>query len=103
MGRFVRVASTQDVPPGTAISVEVEGRPIALFNIDGAFYAIDDECTHSGGSLSLGELGGMVVACPWHGACFDVGTGEVLGPPAAESVARYAVEIAGDDVEIEVP
>lgn len=103
MGRFVTVASTRDIPPGTAISVEVEGRAIALFNIGGAFYAVDDECTHRGGSLSQGEVDGLVVACPWHGACFDVSTGEAVGPPAAEGVACYAVEIAGDDVEIEVP
>jgi nitrite reductase/ring-hydroxylating ferredoxin subunit len=103
MGRFVKVASTQDVPPGTAISVEVQGRAIALFNIDGTFYAIDDECSHSGGSLSQGEVDGLVVACPWHGACFDVSSGEALGPPATEGVDPYAVEVAGDDVEIEVP
>jgi nitrite reductase/ring-hydroxylating ferredoxin subunit len=95
MGRFVRVASTQDVPPGTAISVEVEGRPIALFNIDGAFYAIDDECTHSGGSLSLGELGGMVVACPWHGACFDP-----EGPREAGSHRAAAIQDPQGDTHV---
>jgi nitrite reductase/ring-hydroxylating ferredoxin subunit len=102
MGRSVKVAVTQDIPPGEAIAVEVEGREVALFNIGGAFYAIDDACTHKGGPLSEGELDGTVVACPWHGTCFDVTTGEALEPPAAEAVARHSVEISGDDVKIEV-
>jgi nitrite reductase/ring-hydroxylating ferredoxin subunit len=102
MGRLVKVAETRDIPPGKAIAVEVEGREVALFDIDGAFYAIDDACTHKGGPLSEGELDGTVVACPWHGACFDVTTGEALEPPAAVAVARHVVEIEDGDVKIEV-
>jgi nitrite reductase/ring-hydroxylating ferredoxin subunit len=102
MGRFVKVVVTQDIPPGEAIAVEVEGCELALFNIDGDFYAIDNACTHKGGPLSEGELDGTVVACPWHGACFDVTTGEAVNPPAAEGVACHSVEVDGDDVKIEV-
>ena len=103
MGRLVKVAETKEVPPGTAIAVDLEGRAVALFNVDGRFYAIDDTCTHRGGPLSKGDLDGTVVTCPFHGARFDVTTGQVLGPPAAEGVARYDVRVEGEDVEIEMP
>ncbi len=103
MGRLVKVAETKDVPPGTARAVDVEGRTVALFNIGGTYYAIDDTCTHQGGPLSEGEVDGTVVTCPLHGACFDVTSGEVLGPPAAEGVARHTVQVHGNDVTIELP
>ena len=61
MGRIVKVAETKDVPPGAAVAVDLEGRAVALFNVDGRFYAIDGTCTHRGGPLSEGELGGTVV------------------------------------------
>ena len=54
MGQLIKVAETNEVPPGTAKGVDLEGRPVALFNIDGTYYAIDDTCTHRGGSLSEG-------------------------------------------------
>ena len=82
MADFVKVAKTSEVAPGQGRMVEVGSKKIALFNIDGAFYAIDDTCTHRGGPLSEGVLNGKEVTCPWHGAVFNVTTGEVLGPPA---------------------
>lgn len=100
MGRLIKVAETKDIPPGTAVAVDLEGRAVALFNVDGRLYAIDDTCTHRGGPLSEGELDGTVVTCPLHGARFDVTTGEVLGPPAAKRVARYDVRVEGEDVNI---
>jgi nitrite reductase/ring-hydroxylating ferredoxin subunit len=102
MGRLVKLAETKDVPPGTAVAVDLEGRVVALFNVDGRFYAIDGTCTHRGGPLSEGELDGTVVTCPLHGARFDVTTGEVLGPPAAAGVGRYDVRVEGEDVKIEI-
>jgi len=102
MGRFVKIAETKDVPPGTAVAVDVEGRVVALFNVDGRFHAIDGTCTHRGGPLSEGTLDGTVVTCPLHGARFDVTTGEVLGPPAAVGVGRYDVRVEGEDVKIEI-
>ena len=95
MGRLIKVAETKDIPPGTAVAVDLEGRAVALFNVDGRLYAIDDTCTHRGGPLSEGELDGTVVTCPLHGARFDVTTGEVLGPPATKRVARYDVRVEG--------
>ncbi|MGH7820717.1 MAG: Rieske (2Fe-2S) protein [Candidatus Binatia bacterium] len=102
MAGFVKVAKTGDLAPGQAKMVEVSGKKIALFNVEGTYYAIDDTCTHRGGPLSGGALAGKKVTCPWHGAVYDVTTGEVLGPPAPKGVARYSVRVSGGDVELEV-
>ena len=102
MAQFIKVASTADLAPGEAKCVEVAGKKIALFNLEGTFYAIDDTCTHRGGPLSEGEVSGEEVTCPWHGAIYNIKTGAVLGPPAPRGVARYAVRVQGSDVEVEV-
>ncbi len=103
MGQLIKVAETNEVPPGTARAVDLEGRPVALFNIDGTYYAIDDACTHRGGPLSEGEVEGTVVTCPLHGATYDITTGNVLGPPAPEGVASYRVQVDGNDIKVELP
>ncbi len=82
--------------------VEVSGKKIALFNVEGSFYAIDDTCTHRGGPLSEGSLDGKQVTCPLHGAIYDVTSGEVLGPPAPKGVARYNVRVEGENIEVEI-
>ena len=102
MAGFVKVAKTNEVAPGQGKMVEVSGKKIALFNVEGSFYAIDDTCTHRGGPLSEGVLEGKQVTCPWHGARFDVTTGVVLGAPAPQGVARYNVRVEGSDIEVEV-
>ena len=102
MAGFVKVARTDEIAPGQGKMVEVSGKKIALFNVEGSFHAIDDTCTHRGGSLSEGILEGEQVTCPWHGAVFDVRTGEVLSPPAPKGVSRYDVRVEGDDVEAEI-
>ena len=102
MPKFVKVARTSEIADQSATCVEVEGKKIALFNLGGEFYAIDDTCTHRGGPLSEGSVDGDQVECPWHGACFDIKSGEVSGPPAFEGVARYPVRLIGDVIEIEV-
>ena len=102
MAGFVKVAKADEIAPGQGKRVEVNGKKIALFNVEGAFYATDDSCTHRGGPLSEGVLDGKEVTCPWHGATFDVTTGEVLGPPAPEGVSRYNVRLEGDNIEVEI-
>ena len=102
MADFISIATIDEVSPGQAKMVEVNGNEIALFNIGGQFYAIDNNCTHVGGPLCEGEISGTEVTCPWHGATFDVTTGRVLGPPAVEAVNRYNLRIAGGNIEIEV-
>ena len=102
MAKWVKVAAASEIPPGKAKLVEAEGLRVALFNVGGSFYAIDNACSHVGGSLAEGSLEGEQVECPWHGARFDVKTGQVLSAPASGDVAAYKVRVSGPDVEIEV-
>lgn len=103
MGDFVKVAKTQDLPPGKGMCIRVEGESVALFNVDGTYHAISDTCTHAGGPLSEGELAGKVVTCPWHGATFDVTSGGVLSRPAGSGVKCYPVQVEGDDIKVRCP
>ena len=102
MADYMKVAKTTEIEPGQARLVDVNGRSIALFNVDGQFFALDSTCTHKGGPLAEGEISGHEVTCPWHGAMFDVRTGEVVGPPAQRALVRYGVRVTGTDVEVEV-
>ncbi|HUL40629.1 MAG TPA: non-heme iron oxygenase ferredoxin subunit [Burkholderiales bacterium] len=102
MAEFVKVAKTEDIAPGQGKAVEVGEKTIALFNVDGKYFAINDTCSHHGGPLSEGDLNGKEVTCPWHGAAFDVTTGEVLGPPATVGVVSYHVRVSGSDIEVEI-
>ena len=102
MGQYLKAAAAADVKPGQGKLVELQGKTIALFNVDGTYFAIDDTCTHRGGPLSEGDLEGTEVTCPLHGAVFDVRTGDVHGGPAPAQVASYPVRVAGADVEIEL-
>jgi nitrite reductase/ring-hydroxylating ferredoxin subunit len=98
---LVTVARLQEIPPGTAKAVEVNGKKIAIFNVGGHLYAIGDACTHKGGPLSEGTVEGTQVTCPWHSAKFDLKTGNVLGPPAQKPVPRYKVVLQGEEVRVE--
>jgi 3-phenylpropionate/trans-cinnamate dioxygenase ferredoxin component len=102
MAEFVKVASTNEIAPGQCRLVTVNGTDVALFNVDGKFFALSNACTHEEGPLAEGEITGHEVICPWHGAKFDIRTGEVLGPPAYDAVVRYDVRVAGDDIEVAV-
>jgi nitrite reductase/ring-hydroxylating ferredoxin subunit len=102
MLKFIKAATTDELADQQAKLVELEGQKIALFRVDGAFYALSDTCTHRGGPLSEGEVEGTEVTCPWHGAKFDLRTGAVLGPPAPQGVKSYQVRVTGADIEIEV-
>jgi nitrite reductase/ring-hydroxylating ferredoxin subunit len=75
MANFVKVAQTDEIPAGQGKCVEVNGQRIAIFNVDGTFYAIDDVCQHQGGPLGEGEVDGKIVTCPRHGWEYDVTTG----------------------------
>ena len=103
MARFVSVGTRADFEAsGTSKLVEVEGRRIALFNVGGTYYAIDDVCPHRGGPLSEGSLSGDEVSCPWHGSRFNVKTGAVTAAPAEQGVKSFPVRVTGDDVEVEI-
>ncbi len=103
MTKWIGVADKKDLQPGTSICVEAAGHPIALFNVEGTFYAIAETCTHRGGPLSQGEVDTTTVTCLWHGAQFDLRTGDVLGPPAPEGVASYKVLLEEGRVKVEIP
>jgi len=93
MEGFVRVADVGTPPPGGRMLVEVEGEVVALFHVEGAYHAIDDVCTHDGGTLADGPLAGHVVACPRHGATFDVRSGAALSMPAVRPTRCHDVRV----------
>ncbi|MFO0908286.1 MAG: non-heme iron oxygenase ferredoxin subunit [Isosphaeraceae bacterium] len=100
MPEFVKVAARDEVPPGGKKLATLDGRAIALFNVDGTYHAIDDVCTHDGGPLAEGEFTGCEIRCPRHGARFDVRTGKALCFPAFEAVATHQVEVRDGEVYV---
>lgn len=98
MSEFVRVAKTGELPdPGKQI-VEVGDRVVALFHAAGNFWAVDDVCTHDGGPLAEGVLDGFTIACPRHGAKFDIRSGAALTMPARKATVVHDVKVEGDEV-----
>ena len=91
----VLVGRAADVPPGHAARVEIDGVPVAVFNCNGSFYALDDTCSHAEASLSDGDLDcdRCVIECPLHGSSFDMRTGDPLTLPAVEPVRVHLVEV----------
>jgi 3-phenylpropionate/trans-cinnamate dioxygenase ferredoxin subunit len=96
------IAKVSETEPGKITLHEVDGKRIALCNVNGRFYAIDDVCTHDGGPLDQGELEGNLVECPRHGAKFDVTTGRPVVLPAVRPVKTYPVTVEGDEVKVDV-
>ncbi|MGQ0695051.1 MAG: Rieske (2Fe-2S) protein [Nitrospiraceae bacterium] len=99
MADFIRVSGTADVTPGHGIVAEVNGKTLAVFNVEGIFYAIDNTCVHRGGPLGEGDVEGNVVTCPWHGWEYNVTTGECVNNPSAK-VEVYQVKVEGNDVKV---
>jgi 3-phenylpropionate/trans-cinnamate dioxygenase ferredoxin subunit len=98
MSDFIRVCKVGDVPdPGKQV-VDVGERFVVLFHVDGQFHAIDDVCTHDGGPLGDGFLDGHTIACPRHGAKFDIRDGRVLCMPATAGTNSHEVKVEGDEV-----
>lgn len=97
---FVTVARVGEIPEGGVKVVRLEDQAVAVFHVDGKYYAMDDVCTHDGGPLAEGPLEGGVVECPRHGAKFDVRTGAVLSLPAITPVPTYTVRIEGDEIKV---
>jgi 3-phenylpropionate/trans-cinnamate dioxygenase ferredoxin subunit len=100
MSDWVDVAPEAELAPGAWRVVDVDGAAVAVFNLDGAYYAIEDVCTHDGGVLTGGAVEGDVIVCPRHGARFSIRTGEVLAPPAYEDVPTFPVRIEGGTVQV---
>ena len=101
MAEFLKVAALSELAAGTCKAVEAGGKVIALFNIDGNVYALDNTCLHRGGPLGEGTLNGDVVTCPWHLWEYNVQTGEKVSSPAVK-VATYPVQVEGNDIKVAV-
>lgn len=101
MAKFVKVAATGDIPEGEGRCFEVGDQQVAIFNVEGTYYALDNVCPHQGGPLGEGELDGKMVTCPWHAWDFDVTTGE-NSEDSDEKQTVFAVKVDGDDVLVEV-
>ena len=97
----VRVAPVPEIPLGEGRVFEVGGKTLAVFNVDGRFYAIDNECPHRGGPLGEGELEGPVVRCPWHAWRWDVTTGANVNNPAVK-IACFPVTIEHGAILVDV-
>jgi 3-phenylpropionate/trans-cinnamate dioxygenase ferredoxin component len=102
MARFVEVAKKSQIPENGVIGVEVEGKTLALVNLGGMIYALDDSCPHEAGPLSEGQIEGEEIVCPWHASHFDIKTGRVTMDPAMENIATYKVRVVDDAVEVEL-
>jgi 3-phenylpropionate/trans-cinnamate dioxygenase ferredoxin subunit len=102
MVKVVKVGDLSDFPPGTLHGRDVEGRHLIIVNLEGDIRALDGVCTHEYAELDKGFLLGDRVMCPLHLSQFDLRTGEVLNPPAEESLAPYRVEIRDSTVYVEV-
>lgn len=99
MTDFVTVARVDELAPGTARQVTVNGRWIGLFNVDGVFHAVDNLCLHRGGPLADGALDGCIVTCPWHGWQYDVTSGTLVQDPSV-AVSVHDARVVGDAVQV---
>ena len=99
---FVPALKTAAVPENGMVAVDVKGARIAVANVQGVYYAFDDDCTHEQCSLAEGELAGTTVTCMCHGAEFDIRSGAVLAPPAVVSLKVYRTRVEGDALHIEI-
>lgn len=100
MPRYIEAAKAGELNPGQGKTLEIDGKSLALFNVDGTFYAIDNTCLHRGGPLGEGDLTNAEVTCPWHGWTYDVKTGQCTS--GSGSVKSYAVKCEGESVVVEV-
>lgn len=101
MAEYMKVATLVELPAGTCKTVEAAGKAIALFNVDGSIYALDNTCLHRGGPLGEGTLQNDVVTCPWHMWEYNVRTGEKVNSPAVK-VVTYPVQIEGNDISVAI-
>lgn len=99
---YYPVCPADDLPPGERMFIDLDDEPVVIFNVGGDYYAITDVCTHDQGPLGEGELDGVEIICPRHGARFDITSGEVKTLPAVQGVSSYPVRVVDEMVEIGV-
>jgi 3-phenylpropionate/trans-cinnamate dioxygenase ferredoxin subunit len=102
MSDFTKVATLSGLTGTGKMLVEVDDRLVVLVHLDGQVYCIDDVYTHDGGPLSDGQLEDQTIACPRHGAKFDVCTGAALTMPATEATVAHEVKVEGDDIFVRI-
>ena len=102
MSDFVPLAKVTDVPDPGRILVDVQDRLLVLIRVGGEFFALDDVCTHDGGPLGEGKLDNHTIACPRHGAKFDVRTGRALTMPATKPTVAHTVKVIGEDIYVKL-
>ena len=102
MGDWITVGQAGDVPSGHAARVEIDDRPIAIFNVEGTFYCLDDRCSHAEASLSDGDLDieRCAIECPLHGSAFDLQSGNPITLPATEPVAAHEIDTSTGEIRI---
>ena len=100
MSDWITVAKVGEIVPGSHKIVDVDGAQIAVFNVGGEHYAIEDVCTHDGGQLTGGAVEGAEIVCPRHGARFCIRTGEALTAPAYEPTAKFPVRVENGEVQV---
>ncbi len=100
MAEFQTMAKASEIAPGEMKLVNVAGQDVVVANVEGAFFAFGNECTHVGGPLVDGELEGESVTCPWHATIFNVKTGQASEGPGTSSVPTYEVRLEGDEIQI---
>lgn len=100
LNSWITVAARSLIPPNTIVDVKAGDLELAIYNIDGTFYATDVFCTHANARLSEGFLDGDIVECPLHGGRFEVKTGKGLGAPVPCDLRVYEVRVSGDDIQV---
>jgi nitrite reductase/ring-hydroxylating ferredoxin subunit len=101
MAARIDLCATDEVAPGTALKVDTAELSVAVFNLEGEFYVIDDNCTHGPGLLSEGFIEGDVIECPFHNGQFNIKTGAVVSPPCMVPIKTYKTVVEGGRVLIE--
>jgi 3-phenylpropionate/trans-cinnamate dioxygenase ferredoxin subunit len=102
MAEWIDVASEAELTPGERRVVETPAGPIAVFNLDGDYFAIEDLCTHDGGELASGRCEGDQIICPRHGARFCIRDGRALTPPAYEDIETFPVRVHEGNVQVDI-
>jgi nitrite reductase/ring-hydroxylating ferredoxin subunit len=97
---LMRAAKTDEIPVGFVREFQVDGNTLAIANVDGKFFAINNTCMHRGGPLGQGELTGKIVTCPWHGWQYDVTTGKLASNPSV-GVQCYPLQVRGEDIWVD--
>ena len=101
---FISVKKLEDLPSGSCLSIDLENRGIALFNLEGEVHALDNTCPHAGGPLGEGTVEGDEIACPWHGWKFHIPTGTCRKNPSPSwNVQRYDVRIIDGIIQVALP